>query len=73
MAKIEYKDVPIYIAHADLVEDEMTVVDNIIDRSVESGSIKRAIDAGDASVTEGYKAGDTAVKAYADSTFQRKG
>lgn len=70
--KIEYKDVPIYFAHADLVEDEMTVVDNIIDRSVASGSVRKAIDAGDAAVTEGYKAGDSDVKSWADNKFATK-
>lgn len=70
--KIEYKDVPIYIAHADLVDNDLTVVDNIIDRSVASGSVRKAIDAGDAAVTQGYKSGDNEVKAWADNKFTEK-
>lgn len=57
MAKIEYKDVPVYIAHADGSATDTTVVDTIIDKSVASGTIKAA---------------DDAVKSWANNRFQTK-
>lgn len=57
MAKIEYKDVPVYIAHADGSATDTTVVNTIIDKSVASGTIKAA---------------DDAVKSWANNRFQTK-
>lgn len=61
MAKIEYKDVPIYFAHADGSETDTSVVNTIIDDSVASGSIKSADDAVTANIKE-----------WANARFQTK-
>lgn len=65
MSKIQYKDVPIYIAHADGSKTDTSVVNTIIDKSIAEGSIKSV-------VIEGYKAADESVKNWADSKFQTK-
>lgn len=72
MAKIEYKDVPIYFAHADKVANDTTGVDNIIDKSIESGSIKTAISTSEENTTQAYRAADENVKTWATATFQTK-
>lgn len=72
MAKIEYKDVPIYFAHADKVTDDTTGVDNIIDKSIASGSIKTAISTSESKTTQAYRAADENVKSWATQTFQSK-
>lgn len=58
---MQYKDVPIYFAHADGDATDTSVVDTIIDKSVDSGTIKAADDAVTANV-----------KAWADAKFQPK-
>ena len=72
MAKIEYKDVPIYFAHADKVVNDTTGVDNIIDKSIVSGSIKTAISASEAQTSQADRAADEHVKTWATATFQTK-
>lgn len=57
MSKVEYRDVPIYFAHADGEATDNTVVDTLIDKSVAEGSVKAA---------------DDAVKTWASNTFARK-
>lgn len=57
MAKIEYKDVPVYFAHADGSDTDTSVVTTIIDDSIASGSIKAA---------------DDSIKDWANSRFQTK-
>lgn len=42
---MQYKDVPIYFAHADGEATDTSVVDTIIDKSVATGTIKAADDA----------------------------
>ena len=57
MAKVEYKDVPVYFAHADGEVTDTTVVDTIIDKSVAEGTVKAA---------------DDAIRTWASNTFERK-
>lgn len=61
MTNTKYKNVPVYFAHADGEETDTTVVDTIIDNSVNSGSIKAADDV----VANN-------IKAWANDRFQTK-
>lgn len=65
MAKLEYKDLPVYIAHADGGKTDPYSVNSMIDKSVSEGTIKTT-------VIEGYKAADELVKNWATSQFQPK-
>ena len=65
MAKLEYKDLPVYIAHADGLKTDPNVVNSIIDKSVAEGTIKTT-------VIDGYKAADDLVKNWATQSFQPK-
>ena len=58
---MQYKDVPIYFAHADGEATDTSVVDTIIDKSVSSGTIKAADDAV-----------ANSVMAWANNRFQTK-
>lgn len=58
MAKIEYKDVPIYVAHLD--EKEVPT------------ATQTAIDSGDATVTANFKSADDAVESWVSNNFARK-
>lgn len=58
MAKIEYKDAPIYTAHLD--EKEVPT------------ATQAAIEAGDTTVTSNYKSADDAVENWVSSNFQHK-
>ena len=65
MAKLEYKDLPVYIAHADGGKTDPYSVNSMIDKSVAQGTIKTT-------VIDGYKAADDAVKNWATQSFQPK-
>ena len=65
MAKLEYKDLPIYIAHADGGKTDPYSVNSMIDKSVAQGTIKTT-------VIDGYKAADDVVKNWATQSFQPK-
>lgn len=58
MAKVEYKDVAVYIAHED--------------GAVVPNAVQAAIDAGDSKVTTNYKTADTNVKNWVSENFQSK-
>lgn len=73
MAKLEYKDLPVYIAHADGLSTDESAVNTIINKSVESGTIKGADDALNSAITTAYNKADESVKEWATNKFQVKG